>query len=157
MHLWQKTWSLPLRSFPKHGVRNRLTRATVKLLRLGSIRPLNGQVPICDAILHQLCCRNTRNPCPTQAAAQQLPCLSKAPFVCRPQPRNSGFSDRRRGIDHALSDPIHLAGFDLRQNCHFSIRVDRAADAAVRSFLPGSRISHLESQDDRATWSFWKK
>ena len=89
--------------------------------------------------------------------AWQLPCFSKTPIVCRPRPGNRVFSDDRRGIDHGLSDPIHLAGLDLRQNAHFSIREDRAADVAVRFISPGLGIFHLESQDDRATWSFWKK
>jgi hypothetical protein len=43
------------------------------------------------------------------------------------------------------------------KKCHFSILANRPADAAVRFILPGSRISHQESQDDCATWSFWKK
>jgi hypothetical protein len=78
-------------------------------------------------------------------------------FFCRRGQPNQSFSLRRPGIDRALSDPIHLPAFNLRQNGHISIREDRSAEVAERRLNPGSKIYHLESQDDHATWSFWKK
>lgn len=117
----------------------------------GTLTPPRGETASFEPIGHQ------RKAWPQSSRHANCQCQWLARSDCLNTLLGTRYSASWRGIDHRLSDQIHLAAFDLRQiSFNFDLRRPCCRSGSNFTHRDASSLP-LESQDNRETWSFWKK